>query len=134
MMSEKLCAAEVVQLQLDAYNGRDISTYAALFAPDACVSAIGDGKIFARDCREIREFYAARFASSPELHCELVSRIALGPWVVDHERVTGIGTSLVEIIAIYEVRDGLIRNVRFLSGDRDIPVPTSLGEPDDRKD
>jgi hypothetical protein len=36
-------------------------------------------------------------------------------WVLDHERITGDGEPF-EAVAIYEVRDGLIRKVWFVPG------------------
>ena len=36
-----------------------------------------------------------------------------GNKVVDHERIVGLGAEVVEAIAVYEVEDGLIKNVWF---------------------
>ena len=41
--------------------------------------------------------------------------MVMGPFVVDHERLTGVPDgSPVEVIGIFEVRDSLIRRVWFV--------------------
>ena len=46
------------------------------------------------------------------LHCEIVSRIKLNNTIIDHERVK-FNSTLVEAIAIYEIKDGKIVKVTF---------------------
>jgi hypothetical protein len=106
-------AGAVVDRQLLAYNARDIDAYCALFAEDAVISRIDTGEDIARGRAAIREHYTSRFAS-PGLQCSIQGRIALGAFVIDHERVVGIGTTPLEVVAIYEVRDSMIRTVRFI--------------------
>ena len=57
---------------------------------------------------------ATIFQKWPRLHCELVERMAVGSFVLDEERVTGMGDDVVRAIEIYEVKDGGIAKVRFL--------------------
>ena len=109
--------AAVVQRQLDAYNARDIEALLATYAPDAEQYAI-HGERLARGHAEMRARFLARFAE-PDLHARLVSRNAIDAFVVDHEVITrnfpeGRGT--LEMVCIYEVRDGLIRKATFVSG------------------
>jgi len=105
---------EIVDRQLAAYNARDIEAYCALFAPEAVLSRVNDGVTMARGIDAIRAHYTARFAS-PTLHCRILARMESGRFVIDHEQVAGIMDSLLEVIAIYEVRDLLIHSVRIIS-------------------
>lgn len=61
---------------------------------------------------------AARL-SDPCLHARLINRIVMGQTVIDHEEVTRTfpeGPGKIELVAIYEVRDGRIASARFISG------------------
>ena len=105
---------QIVDEQLRAYNARDINSYWPLFARDAVISNLPDETEIARGIEAIRDFYAARFSGSPNLHCAIKARLELGNFVIDHEQVTGLAAGIVEVIAIYEVRDSLIQTVRFI--------------------
>lgn len=105
---------EVVDRQLQAYNARDIDAYCALFADDAVVVRVGNpDREVARGIAAIREFYTARFRSTG-LSCRIKARMSLGDFVIDHEVVTGIRPEVVQVIAIYEVRESLIRAIRII--------------------
>jgi hypothetical protein len=106
--------SETVQRQLDAYNSGDIERYLDCFHPDACLRELQDGSVIAEGASAIRESFSALFSSCPELHAELIQRMAMGDTVVDHERVSGMSEEgPEETIAIYEVCDGRIRQVWF---------------------
>ncbi len=126
-MTDRASAVEIVQEQLDAYNKRDLGAYCDLFARDATISMLGNKRILAEGSEDIRSYYQARFFRSPDLRCNVVGRIVLGPWVIDHEHVIGIGPTIVEVVVVYEVREGLIRSVQFLSGSDDIATLGSHG-------
>jgi uncharacterized protein (TIGR02246 family) len=105
--------AEIAQKQLDAYNAQDLETYVTFFAEDCVVSGLnGAPTETSRDAVKTR--YAKAFAQFPQNKAELVSRIAVGNTVVDHELVIRApGGEQFEIIAIYTFRDGLISRVDF---------------------
>jgi len=110
-------AEAVVQRQFDAYNAKDVEGWLATYAPDAEQFELHGARL-ARGHDEIRARIAARF-QEPDLHAELLKRVVMGPIVVDHERVTrnypeGKGT--VELLCIYEVRDGRIQRASFAFG------------------
>jgi hypothetical protein len=113
-MRENASPREIVDRQMAAYNARDIDAYCALYAPDAVISDVNDGKVRSRGMEEIRRNYTTRFNNSPNLHYDIKARMELGAYVIDHELVTGIGDEPLEVIAIYEVRDSLIQTVRFV--------------------
>jgi putative hydrolase of HD superfamily len=109
--------AAVVQAQLDAYNAKNIDALMATYAPDARQFAL-HGALLAEGHEAIRPRYIARFAE-PDLHARLLSRTVLGNIVTDLEIVTrnfpeGLGT--VEMLCIYEVRDGRIACASFATG------------------
>ena len=55
------------------------------------------------------------FTRAPRARSEVIERMVMGPFVVDHERLTGVPDgSPVEVIGIFEVRDSLIRRVWFV--------------------
>ncbi|MCG7394321.1 nuclear transport factor 2 family protein [Microvirga sp. ACRRW] len=110
-------SSKVVERQLDAYNARDIDAFMACWAEDAQVFAFPD-TLLAEGAQSIRERHIARF-QEPNLHGKLISRMAVGTMVVDQEVVTRTfpeGSGTVEVIAIYEVEDGLIRKAWFKMG------------------
>jgi hypothetical protein len=103
------------QRQLEAYNARDVEAFVAAYAPDVEVFELPAGTRTLAGREELHARYATLFAASPALHCRLLTRIAHGAFVVDHEEVTGVrGGATVFAVAIYEVREGLIRRVWFL--------------------
>ncbi|MET0657806.1 MAG: nuclear transport factor 2 family protein [Steroidobacteraceae bacterium] len=104
---------EIVNRQLSAYNSRDIDAYCALFSRDAVLSKLDTGEEFVRGIEALRAYYTTRF-SNPALHCRIVNRVEIGNFVIDHEEVAGVRDGLLRVVAIYEVRDSLIRTVRFI--------------------
>lgn len=104
---------DVVQRQFNAYNAHDLEAFLACYAEDVKIYDFPD-QLRSTGLAEMRKNYGSFFAASPKLHAELVNRIVAGPVVIDHERVTGMsGGRTAEGAAIYEVKDGLIRTVRF---------------------
>lgn len=108
---------KVVERQLDAYNARDLEAFMACWADTALFLAWPD-VVVEDGAAAIRERHRVRFRDD-SLRADLLGRVALEEVVVDRERVTrlfpeGLGTA--EVIAIYEVRDGLIQSARFKQG------------------
>ena len=91
-------AAATVDRQLAAYNAQDLGDTVAV-----------EGK------QALRQSTKEWFARAPEAKSQSVSRMVMGPFVVDHERLTGASEgSPVDVIGIFEVRDSLIRRVWFV--------------------
>ncbi|NJB86412.1 hypothetical protein GGR26_002180 [Lewinella marina] len=111
---DPFAAVTPVQTQLDAYNTGDLELFLSAYADDVRLynfpdELTGEGK------DKMRETYGAMFANRPDLQCRLVSRIVMGNRVLDHESVVFDSKSPpVEVVAMYLVEDGLIREVRFL--------------------
>ena len=104
---------DVVQAQLEAYNAQDLEAFCACFAKD-CVIADLNGVVTQEGVGQIRERYEAMFAQFPENKAHIVSRMAVGDVVIDHERIDRSAELRLEAIAIYTVRDGLISRVDFV--------------------
>ena len=104
----------VVQKQLDAYNAQDIDAFEEVFAENAEVFRnIGDEKPYLEGRKKIRKEYKELFKENPNNKSTLMGRIVQGDFVIDHEWITGRGNEF-EIVAIYEVRGGLIQRAWFI--------------------
>jgi uncharacterized protein (TIGR02246 family) len=109
-----MSAVDVVQRQLETYNAQDLEAFLATYAPD-CVICDLNGAVTQSGQTEIRARYATMFAQYPENKARLISRMALGDVVIDHENVTrGPTGPRLEAIAIYTVKNGLIARVDFI--------------------
>jgi hypothetical protein len=102
-----------VQAQLDAYNRRDVDAFVRCFAP-TIVCEDGDGKRLFVGNATMRARYAALFADSPNLHCEVMNRLEVGEFVIDEVGVTGRDGEIVHAVVIYHVRGAVITHIRFL--------------------
>jgi imidazolonepropionase-like amidohydrolase len=107
-------AEKVVQVQLEAYNRRDLEAFVATYAadvriynhPDALIMTGHDG---------LRDGYRDFFAKAPALKATVTRRIVQGNYVIDHEHVTGLpGGGDLRAVAIYEVKADKIQRVWFL--------------------
>lgn len=104
----------LAQAQLDAYNRGDIDAFAACYAEDVEVYDLHRGTLRFRGRPVLHATYQKVFEQHPELHAHLDGRLVVGATAADRERVTGLrDDEVVEALAIYEVRDGLIRKVWF---------------------
>jgi hypothetical protein len=115
----------VVQRQLDAYNAGDVDAFMATYSDDAQQFEY-PATLLASGVAQLRERITARFRE-PNLHARLIRRIVMGQVVIDHEEVSRTfpeGTGKIELVAIYEVRDGRIATARFISGAKTLDPKT----------
>lgn len=104
----------VVDRQLDAYNSGDIDAFMATYSPTIEIFNHPDTPRFS-GVAAMRERYAKLFNDTPDLQCTILNRIVLGDQVIDHEHVTGYSDGrVVNAVAIYEVKEGLIQRVWFI--------------------
>ncbi|MEV5238004.1 nuclear transport factor 2 family protein [Streptomyces cinnamoneus] len=106
---------EIVDGQLAAYNAGDLEKFLSYYVEDVPVHAFPSGEVLTdRSGPAFRERYGKLFASSPDLHAELVSRVTHGRIVIDQERVTGfMGDEVRTAVALYEVGEERIERVWF---------------------
>lgn len=102
---------DLVERQLAAYNARDLEAFLAVFGDDIEVTRLPGTAPTISGKAAFGKFYAENRFNLPELHAEIVARLAMGGKVVDHERITGIAPGPVEIIVVYSIEDGLIRRM-----------------------
>jgi uncharacterized protein (TIGR02246 family) len=104
-------SARVVDALVEAYNAHDARAFAALFAEDA-VAYEHPGKPAQIGRIGIQAYYEKRFAELPALRTEVLHRIVVGDYIIDHERVVREeGQPPFETVAINLVRDGVIHRL-----------------------
>jgi len=111
----------VVQQQLDAFNARDIDALLAVYADEAQLFE-HPAKLVAHGSAELRQRFTPRF-QEPNLHAALLQRIVAGSVVVDHEKVTRTfpeGAGQIELVMIYEVKEGRIAKAWTIAGTKTI--------------
>lgn len=108
---------QVVQRQLDAYNAKNLDALMATYAENA-EQFEHPSKLLASGAAEIRPRFEARF-KEPNLHAQLVKRMVCGDTVIDQEIVSRTfpeGVGRIELVAIYEVKNGRIARAWFITG------------------
>ena len=109
-----LSPAEIVQGQLDAYNGQDLDAFCAFYADDAVLASYG-GEVTTVGLDAIRERHAKLFAEFPQNKAELKNRIVVGANVIDHEQVLRApGGESFEVAPVYTIVGGRIARVDFV--------------------
>lgn len=112
---EKYTPEQLAQMQLDAYNGKKIDDFVAVYTDDVVVMEYGTNKIMLEGKAAFRERYNNLFEANPQLNAALTNRMVLGNHVIDHESITGRADgNESEAIAIYEVNDYQIEKVWFI--------------------
>jgi hypothetical protein len=102
---------DLVERQLAAYNARDLTRFLEVFSDDIEVTRLPSTAPAIAGKPAFGRFYAENRFNLPNLHAEIVSRMVMGSKVVDHERITGIGSEPMEIIVAYAIEGGLIRRM-----------------------
>lgn len=105
----------IIQQQVEAYNQRDIASFVACHHPQVKLYNFGEPEPFAEGRAKLHEIYSDVFDHSPNLFSDVKQRIVMGNKVIDYETITGRkGIEEMEIIAIYEVEEGLIGKAHFI--------------------
>jgi hypothetical protein len=105
---------QVVQIQLEAYNRRDVDAFLNTYASDAKLYDHPD-KLWASGLEQMRQAYSRLFKEAPNLKAKVANRIVQGEFVIDQEIVTGLPDNQeITAVAIYQVKGGKITNVWFV--------------------
>jgi hypothetical protein len=105
---------DAVERQVEAYNAGDVDAFVACYAAEVALED-ADGNLQTNGREQLREDYAKLFERCPDLHAEIATRIRVGPYVVDEERISGHPAGDIHVIAVYRLDDeGLIDRARFL--------------------
>lgn len=105
-------AETLAQIQLNAYNNRDIDAFMEVFSKEVRVynfpnTLISDG------WDEMYNNYKTMFARTPNLLCELKSRIVINNKVIDEEYVRKNNTYL-NVVAVYLIENNKISSITFI--------------------
>ncbi|MEO1486711.1 MAG: nuclear transport factor 2 family protein [Bacteroidota bacterium] len=102
----------IVQTQLDAYNSRDIDAFMDTYTDDIALFNYPMRNLSTGQ-EAMRSGYDSFFNNTPDLHCDIKTRMVIGNKVIDEEQVTVNGGGF-SAVAIYEVENGKISRVTFL--------------------
>jgi hypothetical protein len=108
----RLPADHPVERQLAAYNAHDLDAFVAAYSP-AVRLVNGDGSVRAEGVEQFRAVYVPVFAQVGR-RAEIVNRIAVGNWVIDHERVYRDGTDPFDAVVAYRLAAGEIVEAHML--------------------
>ncbi len=102
---------EVVNLRMQAYNEHNLDTFLSTYSEDVEVftypaRSLGKGK------EHIKKLFEDLFREG-SVHVDIHHQITKDSYVINHETVVS-GDKETEYVSIYEVRNGLIRSVRFV--------------------
>lgn len=109
-----LTPGQIVQLQLDAYNVRDLDAFCRYYAEDVVIADYR-GAESSKGLAALRDRYAKLFAEHPANHVVLLGRIIVGNVVVDHEEVRrSPDAEPFYVAAIYTIAAGKIARAEFV--------------------
>jgi hypothetical protein len=115
-----------VQMQLAAYNARDIDAFMPWWADD-CEYYAFPSTLLANSAAAIRARHIDRF-KEPDLYGSLRTRIVVGNVVVDHETVQRNfpeGRGEVDVICTYQVENRKIAKAWFKMGEPRLHSPST---------
>ncbi len=102
---------EVVNLRMQAYNEHDLERFLSTYSEDVEIFTYPD-KSLGKGKKRLRNLFEDLFKEgSPQV--DIHHQITKDGYVVNHETVVSGGKE-TEYVSIYEVRQGLIRSVRFV--------------------
>ncbi len=102
-------AARAVAREHSAYAAHDLEAFLAMYSPTARIELADGTELKGR--RFLREYYRPRFDAG-RCKTEVVQKLMLGEWVVEHVLAYDTGEP-TPTIAVYRVTDGLIAEVQF---------------------
>jgi hypothetical protein len=100
-------ASRVVAREHAAFEAHDLEAFLAMYSPTALLQ-FADGPVM-RGRRSLREHYRPQFEAG-ECKRELVQRMLVGDWVIEQTI-----TNQTPTVALYQVQEGLITEVRFIN-------------------
>ncbi len=104
-----LSPAGTVGRQIELFNAHDLEGFLGLFAEDLEVGEVPAGPTTAYGKARLRELYAERFQSNPNLHASAEAQMVSGDFVIQKERIKGRSPQPpLEAVVIYQVKAGKI--------------------------
>ncbi len=108
---------QTVQLQLDAYNAKDLALFLSAYSDDIQITRLPQTTPSITGKAALGQHYAQNRFNRPDLHAKLLNRMVIGNKVIDHEWITGLSAQPMQVAAAYEVKDGLISQAWFISAE-----------------
>ncbi|TVZ51483.1 nuclear transport factor 2 family protein [Dokdonia sp. Hel_I_53] len=105
-------AQSIIDSQIEYYNSQDLKGFMTLFNKDAAFLNF-PSEIVYQSIDDARKSYQEMFSDIPDLHVTIKNRIAIGNYVIDHEKIT-VGKNHQYGVVISKVIDGKITQVIFL--------------------
>jgi hypothetical protein len=113
-VAQTLTPADLAEQQLKGYNERNIELFLQPYS-DSVKVFLFPGKLLYKGKQKMRNQYTAMFNNSPDLHCTIKSRIAIGNTVIDEENVIfRKDQPVVHAVAIYKIAHDKIQEVYFV--------------------
>lgn len=111
-MSQAASPLDVVNARMAAHNQHDMDRFLNTYADEIQVYDYPNTPLGSPGKAHIKSIFEPLFAEYA-VHVEIHHQIVNGNYVVNQETVTRQG-EIFEYVSIYEVKDGLIQNVRFI--------------------
>ncbi len=102
---------DIVNQRMRAYNEHDLDAFLSTYAEEVEVFTYPD-KSLGKGKRHLEQLFSPMFRKA-SMHVEIHHQITKDSYVINHETVVD-GNEETEYVSIYEVRNGLIRSVRFV--------------------
>jgi hypothetical protein len=102
-------ASRVISREHTAFAAHDLEGFLAMYSPTARIHLADGSELKGR--RFLREYYRPRFDAG-QCKTEVVQRLMLGEWVVEHVLSYDDGESTA-LLGLYRVVDGQITEVEF---------------------
>ena len=103
---------DVVNKRMDAYNKHDLDTFLSTYSDDIQVYTYPNARVGKKGKAHIRWIFEPLFKDAA-VKVTIDQQIVQGRYVVNEETVEEKGKTK-RYVSIYEVKDGLIKSVRFL--------------------
>ena len=115
LKTKMLSPDELVQVQLEAYNNRDIEAFLSTFSSDIKFYNFPD-QLTSSGKEKMRADFTRFFANNPNLHLKVKKKIVKGNVVILHEVVSGLsGGNVLDVVAIYEInKENKIKTLSFV--------------------
>ena len=106
-----LTPMEVVNKRMEFYNLHNFSEFIQLYEDDVKIYTYPD-KLLGTGTDNITSIFKPKFTSK-SIQVQIMSQMNNGDYVINHEIVTENGNK-TKYVSIYEVKDGLIKSVKFV--------------------
>jgi len=80
---------EIIDLQMLAFNNRDIKSMMSLYTDDTKIYNFSDHSLAINSKKECEEMFIKLFEQSPDLNAEIIKTIFFGNKAIIHEYVSG---------------------------------------------